>query len=70
MAEEGQEARRTTAWARIDLWHEFLDRPSIRFATEDGPVIFTSDPGIDWLKIGGSLTGQMSRKSTLFRDLG
>lgn len=69
-ADEGEEARRTTARVRLDLWHEFLDRPSIGFATEDGPVSFTSDTGTDWLKLGGSLTRQMSRKSTLFGDLG
>jgi outer membrane autotransporter protein len=69
-ADEGEQTRLTTAWARLSLWHEFMDRPSTTFETEDGPVTIVADTGQDWLEVVGALSRQMSRKTTLYGNLG
>ena len=67
---EGQNRRETTGWLTVGIWHEFLDRPSVAFDTEDGVVVFTADTGKDWLALSGSVSAQVSRSTTLYGDVG
>ncbi len=69
-ADEGQPARLSTGWLRLSVWREFLDKPSTTFQTEDGPVTFVADTGQTWLEAVGALSAQVSRKTTLYGNLG
>jgi outer membrane autotransporter protein len=63
---EGPDAKPITAWVRLNYRHDFLDRPTTDFSSEDGPVRFTADPGRNWLEGELGFTGQIGRKAALY----
>jgi outer membrane autotransporter protein len=60
--------RDTTGWARLNVWHEFLDPPETRLLLEDGPVPFTADLGETWIEAGAGLTMQAANTTALYAD--
>ena len=48
-------ARLATAWASVNLWHEFLDATSTTsFSSATGPIPFTADLADNWMEVGGA----------------
>jgi outer membrane autotransporter protein len=64
------EERKSTAWGRVNVWHEFLDSPVTSFSSEDGFVPFTSDIGGTWIETQAGTTLQMSKTGALYADVG
>ncbi len=63
-------ARLATAWASVNLWHEFLDATSTTsFSSATGPIPFTADLADNWMEVGLGGSLQMTASATLYGNL-
>jgi len=60
----------TSGWIRVNLNHEFLQNPTTGFSSADGPVVFQANLGRYWAELNGGVTSQVSRKTSLFANVG
>ncbi len=60
----------TSGWLRLNYLHQFLDQPKTSFASDNGPVVFESNLGADWLEIEGGFTRQFNTKTALYGSAG
>lgn len=67
---EGSERLESTGWLRANYSHEFMDDPTTTFSSEDGPVVFQSDLGSDWLELNGGFTHQITPDAAFYGGVG
>jgi autotransporter family porin len=61
------DGRKTTTWARANLWHAFGDDAKTSFPTlAGGPGTVATPLGGTWAQVGVGVTGQVSPKLQLF----
>lgn len=63
------EARRSNAWLRANVWHEFRGTPRAAFATNSGYVPFAVDMGGSWGEVGIGGTWQVTQTGYLYADI-
>lgn len=65
---DGMRPRPLTAWLRLNIWHEFMDRSKTTFEGFSGynPTIFSPSLRGTWGEIGGGITAQISDDIMLF----
>lgn len=63
-------ARRTNAWIRPSVWHEFKGQPKTEFSSESGYIPFESDIQGTWGEVNVGLDYQANRRTTLTASAG
>jgi autotransporter family porin len=63
-------ARRTNAWIRPSVWHEFKGQPKTEFSSESGYIPFESDIQGTWGEVNLGVDYQANRRTTFTASAG
>lgn len=63
-------ARRTNAWIRPSVWHEFKGQPKTEFSSESGYIPFESDIQGTWGEVNVGVDYQANRRTTFTASAG
>lgn len=63
-------ARRTNAWIRPSVWHEFKGQPKTEFSSETGYIPFESDIQGTWGEVNVGVDYQANRRTTFTASAG